>query len=238
MFARFNHVGRGGGGAAHMHVLLIENNNIDRQESLHTSLQEQGHHVWLVHTPESATNKTASLWPNLVVLNPARGQLDVAVFQEAISKTKLDIPHIVVHGKAQLDHDLGSDTILITSDKPQQLSQCIHKATAKQRNRFLRFPDLIIDCKHHNILRDRKISSLTPKEFKLLHLLIKNRDQVLTRKKIMQKVWETDYMGDTRTLDVHIRWLREKIEKNPSRPQMLITIRGVGYRFIAEVEID
>jgi DNA-binding response OmpR family regulator len=52
----------------------------------------------------------------------------------------------------------------------------------------------------------------------------------------MQEVWETDYLGDTRTLDVHIRWLREKIEENPSRPRHLITVRGVGYHFIAEPE--
>jgi two-component system phosphate regulon response regulator PhoB len=54
----------------------------------------------------------------------------------------------------------------------------------------------------------------------------------------MQEVWETDYMGDTRTLDVHIRWLREKIEENPSQPRHLITVRGIGYRFITSPESD
>jgi DNA-binding response OmpR family regulator len=52
----------------------------------------------------------------------------------------------------------------------------------------------------------------------------------------MQEVWDTDYMGDTRTLDVHIRWLREKIEENPSHPRRLITVRGVGYHFVTEIE--
>jgi two-component system phosphate regulon response regulator PhoB len=86
------------------------------------------------------------------------------------------------------------------------------------------------------VLHAGQAYSLTPKEFKLLYLLISNSDQILSRKTIMQEVWETDYLGDTRTLDVHIRWIREKIEKNPSRPQRLITIRGVGYRFVVNPE--
>ena len=90
----------------------------------------------------------------------------------------------------------------------------------------------MVDCEQLNVLCDSQTHSLTPKEFKLLHLLITHPNQVMSRKKIMQDVWDTDYMGDTRTLDVHIRWIREKIEVNPSRPQHLITIRGLGYRFM------
>jgi DNA-binding response OmpR family regulator len=61
--------------------------------------------------------------------------------------------------------------------------------------------------------------------------LMENAGEVLNRGTIMKEVWETDYLGDTRTLDVHIRWVREKLEDNPSRPQYIITVRGVGYRF-------
>jgi DNA-binding response OmpR family regulator len=60
---------------------------------------------------------------------------------------------------------------------------------------------------------------------------MENAGEVLSRGTIMKEVWETDYLGDTRTLDVHIRWVREKLEDNPSRPQYIITVRGVGYRF-------
>ena len=83
----------------------------------------------------------------------------------------------------------------------------------------------------------KKRHILTPKEFKLLQLLINKHSEVLSRKTIMQTVWETDYMGDTRTLDVHIRWIREKIEENPSRPKHLVTIRKRGYRFIMAPDI-
>lgn len=72
---------------------------------------------------------------------------------------------------------------------------------------------------------------LTPKECALLQAFMNNGGKVLTRKFLMKKVWDTDWMEDTRTLDVHVRWLREKIEDNPSKPVYLRTVRGVGYRF-------
>ena len=218
-----------------MHVLLVENNNLASAESLSSNLEEQGHCVWLVHTPDSATQKTISVWPNLIIFHPGQDLLDVPGFQRAINQTNLNIPQIVVGSEKQLQMEINSDTILVAADKPQQLSQSMLKATAKQKGRFLRFPDLIVDCFQYQVLRGNEVYPLTPKEFKLLHLLIENRNQILTRKIIMQKVWETDYMGDTRTLDVHIRWLREKIEDNPSRPERLVTIRGVGYRFMVDL---
>ncbi len=218
-----------------MLVLLVENNNLNQSESLFLSLEKQGHRVWLAHTPETVTERTTSLWPNLIVFHPVHGQLDMVVLQEAVNQTKLDIPRIVVGAK---NHGalVKDNLIIVAPDKPQQLDQCINKAAAKQKGRFLRLPGLIVDCEQLNVLRNEETYSLTPKEFKLLHLLIDNHSQILSRKTIMQKVWDTDYMGDTRTLDVHIRWLREKIEENPSRPQRLITVRGLGYRLMIAPE--
>ncbi len=72
---------------------------------------------------------------------------------------------------------------------------------------------------------------MTPKQCMLLHLLMMRMGEVVDRQEIMRKVWNTSFMDDTRTLDVHVRWLRERIEPNPSTPQHLITVRGVGYRF-------
>lgn len=75
-------------------------------------------------------------------------------------------------------------------------------------------------------------ASLTPKECALLAAFMSRPGEVLTRKILMKEIWDTDYMGDTRTLDVHIRWLREKIEDDPSSPVHIKTVRGVGYCFI------
>lgn len=219
-----------------MHVLLVENNNLDESESLISGLKERGHNVILVHTSEIASQKTATVWPNLVVFHQSDDQLDLANFRKAIAQTRLEIPHIVVGQKKDLPDNFGKDTVLVAPGKPHQLHRSILRATARQRRRFLRLPGLVIDCEQYNLLHNGQRHSLTPKEFKLLYLLISHPDQVLSRKTIMQKVWETDYMGDTRTLDVHIRWLREKIEEKPSRPQRLITTRGVGYRFVSQLK--
>jgi DNA-binding response OmpR family regulator len=217
-------------------VLLIEDANLDQSKSLLTSLEDQGYQVSMSHTPETALETTRVLWPNLIVFNSNKSLLNLLTLQTAINQFNLKIPYVVVGDKSDLTTETSGNIIMVAPDKLQQLSQSLKKVTANQQNRFVRLPDLIIDCHQRQLLCGGQIYSLTPKEFRLLFLLINYADQILSRKTIMQEVWETDYLGDTRTLDVHIRWIREKIEKNPSRPQRLITIRGVGYRFVANPE--
>ncbi|HEX7589204.1 MAG TPA: response regulator transcription factor [Anaerolineae bacterium] len=100
--------------------------------------------------------------------------------------------------------------------------------------RLLSVGHLSLDLERHKLIRGSKNFSLTPKEFVLLKTLMSRVGQTVTRKTLMKEVWETDYLGDTRTLDVHIRWVREKVEENPSKPQRLITARGQGYKLQAE----
>ena len=213
-----------------MHVLLVENHDLDPNTSLLYSLEEGGYEVCLAHTPSSAAQKILSVWPNLIVLNPAHS-LNVIDFKEALDKTELGVHCIVVGVETQNQAIPDNSLILIDSGQVQELDQRIQEAAVNQKDRFLRLPTLIIDFQKQTILRGQDQFSLTPKEFKLLKILVDHTNQILKRKTIMKEVWETDYMGDTRTLDVHIRWLREKIEDNPSKPKYLITVRGVGYRF-------
>ena len=91
--------------------------------------------------------------------------------------------------------------------------------------------DIEIDLSRHVMLRSGKPLELTPKEFDLLVFLVRNRGQVFSREALLQKVWGYDFAGDTRTVDVHIRWLRQKIETDPNKPERLATVRGVGYKF-------
>jgi DNA-binding response OmpR family regulator len=81
------------------------------------------------------------------------------------------------------------------------------------------------------VVRDQE-KRLTPKLISLAELFFKHPNTVIARKTLIQQVWQTEYMGDTRTLDVHIRWLREAVEENPSRPRVITTVRGVGYRMV------
>lgn len=102
---------------------------------------------------------------------------------------------------------------------------------ARKRSGTLTVGDLALYLDERRLQKGNRTERLTPKEARLLEAFMSNGDEVLTRKYLMKEVWDTDYLGDTRTLDVHIRWLRQKIEDDPSRPRYLRTVRGVGYQF-------
>lgn len=95
----------------------------------------------------------------------------------------------------------------------------------------LRFDDLRIDLGRREIVRAGELLLLKPKEYELLVFLARHRGMVLSRDLILERVWGWSYSGGSRTVDVHIRWLREKIEADPSNPTRIVTVRGVGYRF-------
>ena len=95
----------------------------------------------------------------------------------------------------------------------------------------IKIGDLGIDLARHQAFLGESILDLSPKEFELLAFLGRNQGRAFTRDYLLDKVWGYDYVGDTRTVDVHIRWLRRKIEADPAHPQRLLTVRGVGYKF-------
>ena len=90
-----------------------------------------------------------------------------------------------------------------------------------------------MDVERHTVQVDGKAVSLPLKEFELLEMLLRNAGRVLTRGQLIDRVWGSDYVGDTKTLDVHVKRLRAKVEPNPSKPQHIITVRGLGYKFEA-----
>lgn len=92
--------------------------------------------------------------------------------------------------------------------------------------------DISIDLERHEVFKGDAKLDLTLKEFELLKILLQNRGKVLSRDLLLEKVWGFDYFGETRTVDVHIRYLRQKIEEDDSKPEYIETVRGVGYRFI------
>lgn len=98
---------------------------------------------------------------------------------------------------------------------------------------IIRVGDLEVDMRRHRVSCRGSAVELSPTEFGLLAFLAKNVGQVFSRDQLLQNVWGYDYAGDTRTVDVHVRWLRQKIEADPARPRHLQTVRGVGYKFEA-----
>jgi DNA-binding response OmpR family regulator len=105
--------------------------------------------------------------------------------------------------------------------------------TSARHDSAIVIDDLRLDMDRRRIFKGQNELQLRFKEFELLSLLVANAGETVTRAEIFDKVWGTDWLGDMRTLDVHIRWLREKIEDDPSNPHYIQTVRSVGYRFVA-----
>jgi len=96
---------------------------------------------------------------------------------------------------------------------------------------IIKFNNLTLDLTRREVRLEDQILQLKPKEFELLLFLARHRGQVLSRELIMERVWGWDFTGGSRTVDVHMRWLREKIESDPAAPTRIVTVRGAGYRF-------
>jgi DNA-binding response OmpR family regulator len=214
-----------------MEALLVEQSNTDQAISLRAALEQGGFHVTLVHNERDFAYEISAYWPNCVVVKPAE-TLGIAELKKTLDNTELAIPFIVIGKKLDNPPYDGNNVAFVDPVKSSDLSRSITRLVGSQKNRFFRLPDLTIDYHRQAMLRRGEMFTFTPKLFKLLDLFISHQNQVIGRKTIMKVIWETEYMGDTRTLDVHIRWLREKIEENPSKPKYLITVRGVGYCFM------
>jgi two-component system OmpR family response regulator len=107
----------------------------------------------------------------------------------------------------------------------------LDETVTENQSSLLRSGNMEMDLSRHAATLDKHSLDLTPKEFELLAFLIRNSGRVFKREQLLDRVWGYDYAGDTRTVDVHISWLRQKIEADPQHPQRLITLRGVGYKF-------
>lgn len=132
--------------------------------------------------------------------------------------------------------DLGADDYITKPFSMRELMARIRATLRRAESRAptqegsLKLGDIEVDISRHVIRRGGNALNLTHKEFDLLAFLAKNKGLVFSRDQLLEKVWGYDFPGDTRTIDVHVRWLREKIEDNPEEPKRLITVRGVGYK--------
>ncbi len=205
----------------HYSLLLIETN--PQTTSLVHTLNGDDYRVAQAFSEAEAEMWLAANVPDAVVVNLLQGGNIPPAIRNIPTAKEFSVPWIVVSDT--LD-DVSDCTVCSPADLPAVVGEAV------KTNGLLRGGPFALDVGKQSLWAQGEAHHLTPKLTALMQLLLENPGQIVDRKAIMAHVWHTDYMGDTRTLDVHIRWLREIIEVNPSRPQYLLTVRGAGYRLI------
>ena len=223
-------------------IVIIED-EITLAEMLAENLRDDDYEVEISHDGYSGLALIRSVQPDLVVLDIMLPELDglsvCRMVRRDASLANLPIIMLTARG-TEVDKivglESGADDYIV---KPFGLGEFLARVRAVMRRApgrqsvqdELTSGDLRIDFSARKVFRSDEELRLSHKEFDLLSELIRNRGAVLHRDTILTKVWGYDYFGDKRTVDVHIRWLREKIEEDPSEPQRIVTVRSVGYRF-------
>jgi DNA-binding response OmpR family regulator len=209
--------------------------------TLRYNLEREGYAVATAPDGELALSLARSERPHLVVLDIMLPKLDG--FEVCrILRRETAVPILMLTAKTdEVDKvvglELGADDYVT---KPFSMRELLARVRALLR-RAERSPqseaesiatgDLVVDLAKRIVFRASRALALKPKEYELLAFLARNRGRAFTRELLLNQVWGYDFAGDSRTVDVHVRWLREKIEDEPSKPTRLITVRGTGYRF-------
>jgi len=225
--------------------ILVVEDELTLNETLVYNLKKQGYEVESVMDGHDALSKARTSQPDLIVLDIMLPGIDGLEIMRILRKeSKIPILILTAQGE-EIDRvlglELGADDYM---PKPFSMRELIARVKAILRrvqldnenlqtnsSKTITHDNLIINEPKHEIILDDQPLKLKPKEYDLLVYLVKNKGQVVTRNSILEHVWGWDFDGGTRTVDVHIRWLRGKIEKDSGNPKRIITVHGVGYRF-------
>lgn len=213
-----------------LRILLVEH-DVATFDLLAPSLERRGYQVSVATTQRQAISRMRSMPPDLLVIDVASFGPNGHKVSDAVRSHLSHVPVILLLEKGQANAQTMADAWMTSPFTPRKLLYRIKKLSEKLGSREIRAGSLILDPDTRILTHGEKSFHLRPKEAALLAFFMRNPGRVLSRQEIMKQVWDTEYIGDTRTLSVHVRWLRLKIEQDPNRPRWLRTIRGLGYRF-------
>jgi two-component system response regulator RegX3 len=227
-------------------VLVIEDEP-SFADALTIGLQREGFRVAVAVDGQSALDRFEHLAPDIVLLDvmlPGISGLDVC--RELRNRSQ--VPIIMVTAKssevdAVVGLELGADDYVA---KPYRLRELVARIRAQLRRNDFRVEhpeltrrieagDVVIDVERHEVMVRGEKTGMPLREFELLALLASSPGRVLTREQLISRLWGSDYVGDTKTLDTHIKRLRAKVEEDPQNPVRIVTIRGLGYKYEARV---
>lgn len=212
-------------------VLLIESSRTS-VPSFAPALEKKGYSVNIHHKLEPAIKSAKKKSPDIVVLDAASMRTSGTRMCRTM-RSRLDgLPIILVSPEgSDPDPGNGASMTLVHPFTPRKLLNRVARLLPGDESYMIEVGPIKLNLAQRKVFSYGKEARLTPKEAKLLEVFILNPGRLLTRKALIREVWYTDYTGDTRTLDVHMSWLRKAIEPDPSQPVFLKTIRGMGYRF-------
>jgi len=227
-------------------TVLIVDDEDNILEAIKYTLVKEGYSVLTANDGELAIQVARDASPDLMILDLMLPKFDGLTVCN-ILRREMNMPILMLTAKVEeadrvVGLEIGADDYVT---KPFRMRELLARVRAllrrstitKQDIRSTEKPsDIITGNLTLNLLRHETrlyghLIDLRPREFALLHLLASNKGRVFTRSQLLDQLWDHDYIGDIRTVDVHIRWIREKIEIVPSKPQRITTIRGIGYRF-------
>lgn len=211
-------------------TVLIVANDKEVTSNLATSFNKKEFSILTAHSGRQALAQAKVRLPDAIVLDATSPRLSVKRLVRSLHRGSHPIMILLAQNPNRGVEGSNGALVLAKSTTPKKLTQRVRAALESRPPRELRAGNMVLNVERRRVTRGSRSHKLTPKEFELLKLFMLRAGQVVSRKTLMQDIWDTDYLGDTRTLDVHMRWLREKIEDNPNIPKLLVTVRGEGYR--------
>ena len=210
-------------------LLVIEGRHAEIP-SFAPDLQKKGFDVVLAQNGSEAVSQLRQTSPSLVIVNAPSMRSTGMRICLSIRKKDSKIPLILIVEKEKpIDKELV-DSVLALPFTVQKLVNRVKALMPGDGNNVVSIGPIRLDLENRRVRSLGKNTKLTPRLITLLQILMDKHGEVVEREALFKKVWETNYTGDTRTLDVHISWLRRAIELDPDNPKFLKTIRGVGYR--------
>jgi len=215
-----------------VHTVLLVEGRKPAAEYLAPVLNDQGFNVITARTRRETLAKVRENPPAVIVLDSLSLRFSCHRFCKTLRDSDLDISVLMLLPEGeQIDRSVGARAYLRRPFSIKKLVSRIVRLLPAPEDDILRVGDVILNVKQRCVTQGDRESHLTPKQARLLEVFMRHPGEVLTRAFLMKQVWNTDYLGDTRTLDVHVHWVRKAIEDDPRSPLYLRTIRQVGYRF-------